>query len=315
MIIEIPVRSNVPKTELFVRITYKNEESLKTKPYVLMLPGGPGANHSHYRDYKCLKEDANIIFFDPRGCGLSQEGDPSTYTMDITIDDIHHVLQELKLEQVTVLGKSCGAMHALGFALRYPHQVSRLILAAGAASNAFLETAKAHVLAKGTEEQIKACELLWQGAFANKEEAEHYFTVMQPFYSWKKRHNEPVSRPLSIFPFSFKVLNEGFRTRVWDFDFTAQLSSVRCPTLILVGEEDWVTSVAYSQEMAQGIPDSKLMIFKNADHSMESDVPKEYFGAIRHFIKERTLEKIPVHSLFAVAKEAEEHITSYGCIL
>ena len=289
--IKIPKRDTAPETTLHTHIVYKNEESLKTKPYIFMIPGGPGANHSNYSDYDCLQEEANIIYYDPRGCGLSDKGDPSTYSMDNNIDDIHHIIQELNLDQVIILGKSCGAMNALGFTLRYPHQVSRLILAAGAPSYAFLETAKAHVLEKGTAEQIRVCDTLWSGAFKNQEETDHYFAVMKPFYSWKVRHNEPVDRPAPLYPYSYDALNEGFRTQIWKFDFEDQLATVQCTTLILVGEEDWITSPIYSKQMAQSIPNSKLIIFEKSDHSMESDVPDHYFGAISAFIPQISLEK------------------------
>ena len=45
----IKERDKAPETKLFVKIVAEDEESLKTKPYVFMLPGGPGANHSHYK--------------------------------------------------------------------------------------------------------------------------------------------------------------------------------------------------------------------------------------------------------------------------
>lgn len=283
--IKVPSRVNAPETTIYIQIVYKNETDLKTKPYVFMIPGGPGANHSNYKDYECIQEEANVIFYDPRGCGLSAKGEPSTYTMDNNIDDIHYIIDELKLEQVIMLGKSCGAMTALGFAVRYPEQVSSLILAAGSPSHEFLETAKANVLAKGTDEQIKACETLWRGSFSNQEEINHYFEVMNPFYSWKQRHNEPVSRPAPIYPYSFDALNEGFRSKVWEFNYINKLPGITCSTLVLVGEDDWITSPFYSIQMADAIPDSSLKIFEKSDHSMESDVPEQFFGAIREFIK------------------------------
>jgi proline iminopeptidase len=175
-------------------------------------------------------------------------------------------------------------MMALGFTVRYPEQVSALILAAGSPSYAFLETAKSNVLAKGSKEQINVCETLWSGSFQNQEQTDNYFEVMQPFYSWKKRHNEPVNRPKPIYPYSFNALNEGFRSQVWQFDFTDELTNITCPTLILVGAEDWITSPIYSKQLANGIPNSSLMIFEKSDHSMESDVPEHFFGAIRGFI-------------------------------
>lgn len=67
LLIDIPKRDNAPKTALHIHMVSKNEMYLDNKPYIFMLPGGPGANHSHYKDYECLTENGNIVFFNPRG--------------------------------------------------------------------------------------------------------------------------------------------------------------------------------------------------------------------------------------------------------
>jgi proline iminopeptidase len=284
--IKLPERGeDAPETTLRVHLKYKKEKDLQTKPYVFMLPGGPGANHSHYMDYDCILHVANLIYYDPRGCGLSDKGEKATYNMNNYINDLHYIISnELKLEQVILLGKSYGAMCALGFALRYPKVVSKLILAAGSACYDNLETGKSHVLAKGSEEQVKICETLWNGAFKDQDEIDNYFKIMEPFYSWKKRNNESTSRPQPIYPFAFEVLNEAFRTKLWRFDFVDQLPGIQCATLILVGAEDWITDPIYSKQMAEQIPNSTLIIFEKADHSLESDVPEQFFDTIQKFI-------------------------------
>ena len=40
--------------------------------------------------------------------------------------------------------------------------------------------------------------------------------------------------------FCYEAANEGFRNHFWKFDYTHQLCNIHCPTLILVGEEDWI---------------------------------------------------------------------------
>lgn len=289
--IKIPARgSDAPETTLHILIKYDKKRDLQTKPFVFMLPGGPGANHSHYMDYDCIQKVANLIYYDPRGCGLSDKGEQTTYTMNNYINDLHYIIEnELKLEQVILLGKSYGAMCALGFTLRYPRMVSKLILAAGSPSCDNLDTGKSHVLSKGSKEQIKICETLWKGAFKDQEDIDNYFKIMEPFYSWKKRNNEPINRPQPIYPFAFEPLNEAFRTKLWKFNFVEQLSSIQCATLILVGTEDWITDPIYSKQMEEQIPNSTLIIFEKADHSLEADVSDQFFDAIKKFICQNLL--------------------------
>lgn len=280
----IPARDNSSETYLRVKLVYKNQEALKKLPYLLILPGGPGANHSHYAGYDCLCEVSNVLYYDPRGCGLSDKGESSTYTMDNYIDDIHIIKEALQLSSMVLLGKSYGAMCALGYALRYPNDISKLILAAGSSTWEFINTAKSNILSRGTIEQQQICQYLWKGAIENDEHMAEYFQIMASMYSWKKRNNLTVHQITPSQRFSFEALNEGFRTQFGKFNYTEQLNTIQCPTLILVGEEDWVTDPMYSKKMASLIPNSEFHIFKNADHAMELDVPDLFFNAITNFI-------------------------------
>lgn len=99
-------------------------------------------------------------------------------------------------------------------------------------------------------------------------------------YSWKIRHGQSVERIAPTHRFSFEALNEGFGKQFWKFNYTKQLGDIHCPTLILVGEEDWVTDPKYSKEMVALIANSTLHVFKKADHAMESDLPDLFFDAI-----------------------------------
>ncbi len=129
--IDTPERSEAPSAKIFVKALSSSRADLDSKPYVFIFPGGPGANHSHYENYDCLAPYGNIVFCDPRGCGLSSKADPSTYTIENYIKDVEIVRQHLGLKEIVVLGKSCGAIAALGFTLKYPSIVSKLILSAG----------------------------------------------------------------------------------------------------------------------------------------------------------------------------------------
>ncbi|MFJ1267628.1 alpha/beta fold hydrolase [Legionella lytica] len=287
LFINIPERANASKTQIHIRIVSENEDSLNVMPYVFMLPGGPGANHSHYKDYECLHSSGNIVFFDPRGCGLSDKGEPSSYTMENYIQDVEVIRQHLNLEQINLLGKSYGAMCALGYTLTYPEHVSSLVLAAGSPSFKNIESARLNLKKRGSIAQQQVCEQLWAGSFNSDEDVEHFFAVMDTMYSWRKRHNLPVNRPAPEHAFSCESLNQGFGGFLRTFNYEERLHEVGCNTLILVGDEDWVTDKKHSELMASKIPNTQFIMFPNADHSMESDVPQEFFSSIETFLKKQ----------------------------
>ncbi|KTC90150.1 alpha/beta hydrolase [Fluoribacter dumoffii] len=293
--IEVPKRDHAKPTRLHIRIISDNEDQLDKLPYVFMLPGGPGANYSHYKDYECLSAKGNIVFIDPRGCGLSDKQDPSEYTMQNYIQDVEEIRKYLNLDKIVLLGKSYGAMCALGYTLTYPTHVSSLILAAGSPSFKNIETARHNVEKRGTQEQQEICKKLWTGSFANTEEVDHFFAVMSPMYSWRVRNNLPVNRPAAKHIFAYEPLNQGFGGFLRTFNYEDRLHEIPCKTLILVGEEDWVTDKQHSQLMANKIPDNEFIIFPHSDHSMESDVPEQFFSSILSFLERQCNKRNSYH--------------------
>ena len=79
---------------------------------------------------RALSRRYRYVRYDPRGCGLSDRefaGHDLT-SLDLWIDDLHHVINDVGQERVALLGISQGGPVAVGFAVRYPERVSHLIL-------------------------------------------------------------------------------------------------------------------------------------------------------------------------------------------
>lgn len=288
MRISIPARKLAPSTSLYVNIVTQHKATLGSRPVVFMLPGGPGLDSSFYQAYSCLTDVADVVYHDPRGCGLSDKGEPATYTMDNYIDDVEQIRIHLNVNSAIILGKSYGSVCALGYALRYPGAIDKLILAAGAPSYRFLETARKNLAKRGTPEQIEICEKLWRGEFKNKAELGDFFKIMGTLYSNKAKSGTELFKDDQNEPsFSVEAINVGFSTFLKDFDYEQELKNIRCKTLILAGEDDWINDVQYAKQMADKIPHNHLKIFSNSSHSMELDVTEQYFQEIRRFIVEK----------------------------
>lgn len=279
-------RPGVPDTEINVEIMAKKPDQLGSRPVVFILPGGPGADYTHYLGYTIIQEVADIVFHDPRGCGQSGRGDPASYNMVNYIDDVEAIRKHLQLEQIVVVGKSYGSMCALGYTIKYPQAVSKLVLAAGAPSYRFMDHAKRNLKRIGTQEQFEYCETMWNGTISSREQMLKFFELTSSLYSVKARRNPPPLEALEVKAnsFSYDVLNQGFKNNFWYFDYEPQLASIQCPTLILFGREDWVNDVSLGELMASRIQRSELVIYDNASHAMEADVSEAYFRKIIEFI-------------------------------
>lgn len=93
------------------------------------------------------------------------------------------------------------------------------------------------------------------------------------------------------------------------FDYRARLKEITAPTLIIVGERDWICPLSTSSRlltqraglgpcqrltlsdqskiMADGIPDSKLLVVKDANHSVHHEKNELVISEIRSFLSSR----------------------------
>jgi pimeloyl-ACP methyl ester carboxylesterase len=102
---------------------------MRERPTLLMLHGGPGADHSIYRPaYSALADIAQIIYLDHRGNGRSEDGPREGWNLAQWGDDVRAFCDVLGIADPIVLGVSFGGMVALAYATRHPAHPSRLIL-------------------------------------------------------------------------------------------------------------------------------------------------------------------------------------------
>jgi pimeloyl-ACP methyl ester carboxylesterase len=81
-------------------------------------------------------------------------------------------------------------------------------------------------------------------------------------------------------------LNSHGMELIRQLDIVAQLSCIRSPTLVCVGELDPVTPVAAAEEIAGALPEgtTQLKIIKRAGHFTWKDAPGCYWQVITEFI-------------------------------
>lgn len=76
-----------------------------------------------------------------------------------------------------------------------------------------------------------------------------------------------------------------FRGEGFTYDWFGNLDRIRCPTLILAGELDPITTIADHEEMTAAIPGSRLEVFTQAGHGVFRDKPEEALAVIADFLR------------------------------
>jgi pimeloyl-ACP methyl ester carboxylesterase len=70
-------------------------------------------------------------------------------------------------------------------------------------------------------------------------------------------------------------------------DSTPLLSSIHCPTLILVGDQDALTPPVMSRDMQRGIAGSELVVVPKAGHLSSLEQPSAFNAALARFLEHR----------------------------
>lgn len=83
--------------------------TMREKPTLILLHGGPAADHSYFKPaFSALSDVAQIIYVDHRGCGRSADSDPATWHLDQWGDDVKALCDVLGVSKPIVFGESFG---------------------------------------------------------------------------------------------------------------------------------------------------------------------------------------------------------------
>jgi pimeloyl-ACP methyl ester carboxylesterase len=73
---------------------------------------------------------------------------------------------------------------------------------------------------------------------------------------------------------------------------TGQLSSIHQPTLIVAGQEDWITPMRHAARLQQGIPGSRQVVIPKAGHYIQLEQPEAVAVQIEAFCESLNLTSI-----------------------
>jgi pimeloyl-ACP methyl ester carboxylesterase len=252
--------------------------TMRERPTVLLLHGGPGFDHSVMTHTLApLSDVAQLVLLDHRGQGRSDGDDPAQWNLDRWVPDIAEFCEAIELERPIILGQSFGGVVALAVAARYPDLPSKLIVSSSLAK---FRPDRAFPMFErlGGPEVREVAERHFREL--TDETAEEFLRVCLPVYNPSPMDPEVVARVR----LKLEVGNHFFRNEGFTVDLFPELKNIRCPTLVLGGELDPITPVADSQDIAAAIPQAELRIFEEAGHGVFRDKPEEAVAVIREFI-------------------------------
>jgi pimeloyl-ACP methyl ester carboxylesterase len=259
---------------------------MREKPTLLMLHGGLGADHTHYRPaWSQLADVAQIVYLDHRGNGRSEPGPPTSWNLRQWADDVREFCRALGIHQPIVQGTSFGGMVALAFATRYPQDLSKLIVISTAARGGEYTQRRVALFEQlgGAQAGALAGKRLIDGDTSPQVLAD-WLRVCVPLYTQRPQDPEDMARGVwkpEVTRWFTRVEGEGNH-----FDLRADLHRIQCPTLLLGGALDPMLPVENQRDIAALIAAQHLHYeeFADAGHGVVTDAPDRAWPLIRDFI-------------------------------
>src|SRR5215467_8954183 len=211
-----------------------------------------------------------VVRFDTRGHGQSSAPE-GAYSLDQMGDDLKGLLDGLGIRETHFVGLSMGGMIGQVFALEYPAMIQSLALCdttsryPAAAAPIWADRIKT-VEAKGMDPMVGPT-------------LERWFTA--PFRARETAMMQKVGAMIGSTPPQGYV---GCCHAIPKIDVTDRLKELRCPALIIVGEEDPGTPVEMAREIHAALPGSQLAILRSASHLSNVEQPEEFNRALLGFL-------------------------------
>ena len=174
--------------------------------------------------------------------------------------DLHALLDLLEISEVVLVGHSDGGTIALYYASQHPERVT------------CLATVAAHIyLEPKMEPGIQALRATFEQdtRFRKGLERVHGRQFEAMFYNWFDGWHQPAAL---------------------EWDMRPLLDQIICPAWIVQGEQDEHATPQHAQDIAAGIPESRLWLVPDARHMLPQELPEVFNPRLLAFLEKWTVK-------------------------
>lgn len=217
-----------------------------------------------------LAQRFRVLRFDTRGHGLSS-APPGPYTLEELAADVHGLFAALAIERTHWVGLSMGGMIGETYALAHPEVFETLVLAD--------TTSRRPPNAREMwDERIRIAQRDGMDALVESTLA-RWFTA--PFRAARPDVMARIANDIRTTPV------DGFAgccEAISRVDLLDRLHEIRCPVLVMVGDQDHGTPPEMARQIHQNLPGSQLEIVPDASHLSNIEQPERFNRALLDFL-------------------------------
>ncbi len=242
---------------------------------VVLIQGLSLDSSTWFNQVTVLSQKYQVILFDNRGVGQTDAPDQA-YSTEMMADDAAALLKFLNVDNAHILGFSMGGMIAQIIALKYPELVKSLLLTATAARFPARAKHLVQIWLRMLNENVSLETRIREGFL---------WGYTNEFFE----HDEAVTASVNLaLNHPYPLSNQGFVGQVaalMQHDTRSRISQISVPTLVLIGGDEILIPIEFSEELAAKIPKAELVILERGGHNCWMEFPEPFNQAVMQFLE------------------------------
>ena len=259
-----------------LRVHYIESGSGRT---VVMIHGNAGGVEDfEFGVVELLSREYRVIAIDRAGHGKSDRPGGKAATLEYQASLLHQTLAHLGITQPVLVGHSWGAALALAYVLKYPGEVSAMVLLAPAAypddgGNRFLRIVTKTPMV--SDLSLLLGKVLMGRRMLKRALAQAFYPQIVPDSYLKLASSWLRQRQLRAYLEDELALNDSLEK------ISKRYSEINIPVVIVTGDEDKIVSPKENAYRLQAeLPQSQLIELRDVGHEIPQTHPESIYAAL-----------------------------------
>ena len=219
--------------------------------------------------FEALARRYDVVRYDVRGFGRSGPADAAGY---MAHDDLHALLQRIRVRHASLVGLSLGGRIALDFTLAHPEMVDALVLA-GPGLSGFEwsnDSSFRPIAAAAAKRDSVRAALLW---------------LQHPYMAPAMENPALAPRLRELAVANARVWVNADSERVAPAPAVSRLGEIKVPTLVMIGDRDVPDIHRIVELILRDVPGATRVGFDHTGHVLHMEQPEKFTTAVLAFLR------------------------------
>lgn len=285
---EYPFKSNFLKVKSY---NYHYVDEGEGEETLLMVHGNPSWSFMYRNFITEFSKKYRVVAPDHLGCGLSDKPQDFPYRLETHIDNLESLVFSLKLDKITLVVHDWGAVIGMGFAVRHPDKIARLVILNSAAfSVGWLPLRLSIFRIPWLNNKLIRDFNLYVNASMHMSSQKNLPSIVKKGFKYPyQTYNDRIAilrfiQDIPVDPehISFEVLLE-IEHGLWMFRET--------PVCIIWGMKDWCFSMRYLKRWRLFYPQAHILEIPDAGHYVLEDECIQSMMFMSNFLKNTAIQQ------------------------